>query len=400
MNLFSKISFSKFHYLNLLLALFPFSFIAGNMIININLLLIVFSTFILFNKDLFKMKFFFLDKLIFLFFFLIILTSLINDYSLLSEKDWKGSFPTLIKSVFFLKYLLFYIVLRFLVEKKIVDFKVFFVFASLAVLFVSLDIFFQYLNGEDIFGLVPPQGYRKLSGPFGDELIAGGFIQRFSLFSFFLLPLFFSNKISNKFYKYLIPALFIIFFSSLLLSGNRMPTIMFLFSIFLILIFQKQVRKFFLPFVIIFSLVFTIMFKLNETIKRNSINFYTKSSQIVLLVLKKDFFNENSPQYLKEFSTFYDTWLINKYIGGGIKNFRYYCHVRENIKKDTEFICNMHPHNYYLEILTETGIFGFLIVLSIFFNLIYLTLIKKYFLNSSSPVECSALIDNDFFIPF
>ena len=103
MNLFSKISFSKFHYLNLLLALFPFSFIAGNMIININILLIVFSTVILFQKELFKIKFFILDKLIFLFFFLIIFTGLFNDYNLWSEKDWKGSFPTLIKSIFFFK---------------------------------------------------------------------------------------------------------------------------------------------------------------------------------------------------------------------------------------------------------------------------------------------------------
>ena len=172
-----------------------------------------------------------------------------------------------------------------------------------------------------------------------------------------------------------------------------MPTIMFLFSIFLILIFQKQTRKFFLPFLLIFSLVFTILFKLNEPIRLNSISFYSKSSQMVSLILKKDFFNESSPQYLKEFSTFYDTWLMNKYIGGGIKNFRYYCHARKNINKDSKFICNMHPHNYYLEILTETGIFGFLIVLSIFLSLIYLTLIKKYFLNSSFK-------ENNIIIPF
>ena len=47
--------------------------------------------------------------------------------------------------------------------------------------------------------------------------------------------------------------------------------------------------------------------------------------------------------------------LINKYFGGGIKNFRYYC-CRPSLDKNSKFICNMHPHNYYLEILTETGI--------------------------------------------
>ena len=42
----------------------------------------------------------------------------------------------------------------------------------------------------------------------------------------------------------------------------------------------------------------------------------------------------------------------------------------------------MHPHNYYLEILTETGLLGFLIVLLIFTISLYLSFYKKYFLNT------------------
>ena len=41
---------------------------------------------------------------------------------------------------------------------------------------------------EKIFGF---KGIKNnLAGPFGDELIAGGYIQRFSIFSFFLIPYF------------------------------------------------------------------------------------------------------------------------------------------------------------------------------------------------------------------
>ena len=43
----------------------------------------------------------------------------------------------------------------------------------------------------------------------------------------------------------------------------------------------------------------------------------------------------------------------------------------------------MHPHNYYLEILTETGIIGITLIFAIFVSIIYLTLFKKYFLNTS-----------------
>ena len=84
---------------------------------------------------------------------------------------------------------------------------------------------------------------------------------------------------------------------------------------------------------------------------------------------------------------------MNKYFGGGIKNFRFYCHERPNINKDSEFVCNMHPHNYYLEVLTETGVVGFTILSLIFFAVIYITFIKKYFLVSS-------LNNNNLIIPF
>ena len=101
------------------------------------------------------------------------------------------------------------------------------------------------------------------------------------------------------------------------------------------------------------------------------------------IVIKGDFKNNSSPQYLREFVSFYDTWLINKYVGGGLKNFRYYCHVRPNIDKNSDFVCNMHPHNYYLEILTETGLVGFIIIVSVFLLILYSTFIKKYFSRSS-----------------
>ena len=110
--------------------------------------------------------------------------------------------------------------------------------------------------------------------------------------------------------------------------------------------------------------------------------FYNQISQMMVIVLEKDFSSKRQPPYLKEFTSFYDTWLLNKYIGGGIKNFRFYCHKRPNIDKDSKFICNMHPHNYYLEILTETGVVGLFLITIIFVIILYLTFLKKYFIKS------------------
>tara|TARA_Y100001935_G_scaffold255036_1_gene266180 strand:+ start:1498 stop:2832 length:1335 start_codon:yes stop_codon:yes gene_type:complete len=397
MHLISKLNINHKKFFSLIIALVPLSFIAGNMIININIVLIILTSLLFFGRELFKIEFFLLDKLLLAFFILILITGIINNFQLLPviqtwvpDFDVNQYFPTIIKSILFIKYILLYFVLRFLIEKDLIDLKYFFLISAITSLFVCIDIFFQFLNGKDIFGY--PATGRKLSGPFGDELIAGGFIQRFSLFTFFLIPLFFKN-ILNKYIIIIIPILFLIIFTGIILSGNRMPLILFIFCISLILLFQKQTRKFLIPFVIIFSLAFFLIFSSNKLVRDNFLNFYGQTSQMLSIIINKDFNDVSSPLYFKEFYTFYDTWLMNKYIGGGIKNFRYFCHERENLKKDQDFKCNMHPHNYYLEILTETGLIGFIIILLAFVNIIGITFYRKYFTNSF-------LKDNNLIIPF
>ena len=392
MHLVSKINFLKTNFFNLALATLPLSFIAGNMILNINVVLIIFSVFFTYGKTLFKIKFYILDKILISFFLLIILTGVINDILVLNKLSWGTDFATTIRSILFLKYFLLYISVRFLIENEIVNLKFFFVSSALCSIFVCFDIFYQFVNNEDIFGYKTIPGFRKLGGPFGDELIAGGFIQRFSIFSFFLLPLYFTKDLKHRI-KYVIPILFFIFFVGIILSGNRMPLLLFLFSITLILFFHKQTKKYLLSFIIIFPIIFVIFFNLNEKVKSNFDNFYGQISKIIVIASQSKFNEKEFPQYLKEFTSFYETWRLNKYIGGGIKSFRYYCHVRDNIDKNSQFKCNMHPHNYYLEILTETGIVGFTIISSFFLIVIYLTFYKRYFSHSK-------LNENNYIIPF
>ena len=56
--------------------------------------------------------------------------------------------------------------------------------------------------------------------------------------------------------------------------------------------------------------------------------------------------------------------------GGGVKTYRYNC-------PKVMITCNMHPHNYYLEILTDLGIVGLLIISFIFVYLIYISIFNK-----------------------
>ena len=392
MHLISKFKPLKNSYFNLLLSLMPLSFIAGNMIININTILIILSTLILFRGDIFKTKFFLIDKIIFIFFGFVIFTAFFNDIFYLNKLSWGTAYATTLRSFLFLKYLLLYISIKFLIEKDYINFKLFFISCSLASLFVCFDIIYQFSFGKDIFGYKAIPGFRKLGGPFGDELIAGGYIQRFSIFSFFLIPLFYKN-FSPKILKFLIPILLIIILISLILSGNRMPLLLFILLVSLIVIFNKQTRKYFISFASILLIIFSLAFTFNQKVKNNFNSFYGQISNMAKILINKDFDN-NSSQYLKEFASFYDTWLLNKYIGGGIKSFRYYCHVRPNIDKNSKFVCNMHPHNYYLEILTETGLIGFFIISIIFILILYKTFYKKYFDSNSS------LTYNNISVPF
>ena len=70
MYLETKISAKIKLFYNLLLSLFPVFFIAGNMLINIGTILLIISALFCFGKKLFKLRFFFLDKIILMFFFI------------------------------------------------------------------------------------------------------------------------------------------------------------------------------------------------------------------------------------------------------------------------------------------------------------------------------------------
>ena len=140
MTLFFKRSIFLNNYFSYLLALLPISFIAGNLIINLNIVILIISALVLFRKDIFLLKYYFLDKILILFFFLILITGFHNDVSIgIDHRDFsssRGYFYTTVKSILFLKYLLMYMIIRFLIEKEIIDIKFFFISCTFASIFV------------------------------------------------------------------------------------------------------------------------------------------------------------------------------------------------------------------------------------------------------------------------
>tara|TARA_A100000164_G_C21529381_1_gene595246 strand:- start:61 stop:627 length:567 start_codon:yes stop_codon:yes gene_type:complete len=72
-----------------------------------------------------------------------------------------------------------------------------------------------------------------------------------------------------------------------------------------------------------------------------------------------------SKQHTHHYITAYRMFLDNKTLGVGVKNFRKFC--SDEKYKESIFSCATHPHNTYLQILSETGIIGFLFLIFILF---------------------------------
>ena len=229
-----KFSFkNNYLILNILFSLIPVSYIIGNFAINFNVFLLITLSLIIYNKKIFECKLQLIDKIIISFFIFALFSAVINTIEAISSEQDNS---TLIKTILFFRYLLLYFILKYLIKNDKIYFKWFFISSLISTLFVSFDIFYQFAFLQDIFGLKPLHP-SKLSGPFGDELIAGSYIFKFSIFGIFLLPFF---KLKKFFLSLILSTLFLIYFLAITLSGNRMPLLLFLLSIFLILLFEKK----------------------------------------------------------------------------------------------------------------------------------------------------------------
>ena len=73
-----------------------------------------------------------------------------------------------------------------------------------------------------------------------------------------------------------------------------------------------------------------------------------------------------SKQHNEHYTSAYMMFKDNILFGVGIKNFRNFCKLKKyNISDKT---CSTHPHNTYVQLLSETGLIGFAFVFIIIIN--------------------------------
>lgn len=334
-----------------LFLLIPFALVTGPFIPDLIVSFIALSTLImLFTRkieiNLFKSKFL---LILLIFYFYLLFNSLIFSNVV---------YHSLGSSLFYFRFILFFVGINYLFQFNFELNKKF----PLALLFtcvvISLDAIAQYIIGVNLLGYQYRDG--RLSGLFGDELIIGSYMIKFLpiLLAFYIL-LSKNFKIKTK-TLYLI-AFFMIFFV-IILSGERAALLSLILFIFLFSFVQLNFKKFII-FLIVFLSFLSIFILSNEGTKQRYL--YDFKDEIFYGDKKVNIYSFFPKNHSGLFQTSINIGKNNIYFGSGVNSFRYEC---ANHKPN---VCNTHPHNTYLQIFSELGLFGLIFIFSLFIVLIY-----------------------------
>ena len=343
-NLFlSKIKSLSFY--EWILLLFPLCQVIGSFWVNFFLILAS----VIFIYESIKKNFYNEINLNWIYFYLIFVF-----YNILHSFFATDILNSLQSSLFQFRYLLFSLFIFLCISNaKNIEFII--KFWLVLVLLVSFDTIYQYFFLQNIFGL-PIRGARP-SGVFGKELVVGAFVAYISVPIIF----YYFNKFHNLNLKekFLYSLIYLFLFTTVALTGERLSFLIFFVSSIIIFIFNTSFKKF-----IILSMTLVIFLM---TIYFNSSSFNSRV---------KDFSNILANFYDSSYGRLWESGYLlfekNKIFGVGLKNYRVDCDNQIDPRPESiPQFCSSHPHNFFLEILSETGLVGFSIFFIFFVHLIF-----------------------------
>ena len=416
----------EYKLVQVLFYIFPLSFVIGNFFLNLNLLLFILISLFLIKRKKLRFRFSALHWLLIAFFlYVFLLTSFRFLGTELSEAiragganivGWPFKNNPIFKSLIASRFLILIFIIDTLLFNKILNIKKFFLSSLICSTFVSFDVILQYFLGYDVFGYNSDVLGARNSGPFKDELIAGSYLQKFSFISIFYAFVLIKEKNFNKFFLIFIMLIHVI---GILLAGNRMPMLLFLFGSFLTIIFIRHLRLSMIVSLLIFTSIFFVVIKNNQYFNSSYVSLFNEINifnYIKKQKIKNEKLDEGGKYILTEteadtlsregflggaasghggiFRSAISVWSEDPIFGFGLKSFRIKCWKNLDIHNaftpkilfdiaETKLTrgCSTHPHHYYLEVLVETGIIGFGLLFVLFIilfkdSLVYL--IKNY----------------------
>ena len=398
---------TKDNFLNFFILSLPVSIIIGNSAVNINVVLICLIGLAIYGFRIFKIHQDIVACLLSIFFLYLILITLINNVPNIGvDNTSTENIPEyltsgliksgyiqfqnsgtlykehIFKSFFFLRFLILFLVINKFTENKKLNFKFFFIISATLAFLVAVDDFVLSAVNKNF---IEQSFFKHFTGVFGDEGIAGGYIQKFSLFFIFFIVMFLPISKTNKIIFTLGSVIF--FFVSIIFTDNRMPLLLYLSSILFFMVIDKRFRKYSMLVLLLFSMIMVIFFKFFPNSKpTHRLASFTGSVYQIFKVAPKLFYHgkvnsigKSNPQgidfasgHLVTFNSGVQIWKENKVFGGGLKSFRINC------KMDYKFqVCNTHPHNYLIEILVDAGLVGFIIIYMAF-AIVIINFFKSY----------------------
>jgi hypothetical protein len=259
------------------------------------------------------------------------------------------------------------------------------------IIITFLDIYFEFFFGRNILGNISDYPGR-ISSFTGKELKIGHY-----MLAIFLLPFsYFINKNQSIKINFILLFILSLVLSSIIATGERSNTIRAIFCYFTLIFLLKKNYFLFTKYIILFLSLILLYLGINNVNK-------IKSRYVEIIE------NAHEPIYLLKESlhgAHYSTaWKIFKnypYFGVGNKNFRIECQKQIYLDQDYKYTksrCTTHPHQIYLELLSELGILGSLLIIT-FVTFVVTKSIYLYFKNYNLIILAPSLYVISIFIPF
>jgi O-antigen ligase len=332
------------------------------------LFIIIISTFFLINFYYIKNKTLYnIDFILLLIFWLFLILNLL--FSLNKETSFTRNF-------FFFRYILYVFSLIFIFNNK-KNFNLALTIWLIVTTVVAFDIFFEFFNKKNILGF---ESYdpSRIASFLGKELKIGYYMFGFSFISIgYLID---KSKKNIFFHRFFIILLMLFFTTSVILTGERSNTIKFIISLIIFIFFSNSYifnKKKLILLMILISLIATYLFTDKLRDRAEAIIVPIKDNGVI------EAFKQT--QHASHYYTAIEIFKKYPLFGIGNKNFREECVKDIYYNKEykyTEQRCTTHPHQIYLEFLSEHGLIGSATMLFIIF---YITIkgIKIYRKNNS-----------------